>query len=94
MRALELRVHLAHSDSMICPEAARRLVLSEPNLDAGGGLFSRPGTVIFGARSSPDSDTKRLPEAGVTVRVVPDAGLSMIRENPSGYAEALQAALS
>jgi len=142
------------------PKTVRRLVMSEPNLDAGGGQFSRPiaqqsetdyvrrghaeavrsaideghtiwsgsllvseplavyrgatslvrggfpswrhqlaslsvpRTVIFGARSLPDPDTERLPQVGVAVKVVPDAGHSMIWENPSGFAKAIQAALS
>ncbi len=142
------------------PRKVRRLVLSEPNLDAGGGTFSRPiarqseadyianghaeavrsavteghtiwsaslmvssplavhrgatslvrggspswrqqlgtlpipRTVIFGAKSLPDPDTERLPQVGVTVRVVPDAGHSMMSENPSGFAEAVRASLS
>jgi pimeloyl-ACP methyl ester carboxylesterase len=142
------------------PGTVRRLVLSEPNLDAGGGFFSRPiarqreadyvarghaeavrsaiaqghtiwagsllvsdpramhrgatslvrggsppwreqlrslaipRAVIFGARSLPDPDTERLPEIGVAVRIVADAGHSMAWENPSGYAEAIRSALS
>ena len=142
------------------PKRVRRLVLSEPNLDAGGGDFSRPiakqsesdyiarghaaavrtavlagqtiwsaslqlssplavhrgaaslvrggspswrgqlaaltipRTVIFGAKSLPDPDTERLPQIGVTVRIVPDAGHSMAWENASGFAEAVRTALS
>jgi len=138
----------------------RRLVLSEPNLDPGGGAFSLPiakqseddyiarghveavlraaaeghtiwsasllvssplavhrgatslvrggrpswrgqlealpipRTVIFGAKSLPDPDTERLPRIGVAVRIVKDAGHSMMWENPSGFAEAVRAALS
>jgi pimeloyl-ACP methyl ester carboxylesterase len=142
------------------PAIVRRLVLSEPNLDAGGGIFSRPiaqqseadyiayghaesvrqaaiegqaiwsgslrmssplavhrgatslvrggspswreqlealtipRTVIFGSKSLPDPDTERLPQVGIMVRVVPDAGHSMAWENPSGYAEAIRGSLS
>ncbi|HNX50281.1 MAG TPA: alpha/beta fold hydrolase, partial [Thermoanaerobaculaceae bacterium] len=142
------------------PERVRRLVVSEPNLDAGGGSFSRPiaeqceadyvarghaegvekaiaeghptwaaslrvssplavhrgatslvrggapswreqletlsipRTMIFGARSLPDPDTERLPRFGIAVRIVQDAGHSMMWENPSGFAEAVRAALS
>jgi pimeloyl-ACP methyl ester carboxylesterase len=137
----------------------RKLVVSEPNLDAGGGVFSRPiaqqseaqyvehghaeavrsaitdgdaiwagsllvsapfaihrgatslvrggsptwrdqlasleipRTVIFGAKSLPDPDTERLPQIGVTVRVVANAGHSMVWENPSGFAQAVSEAL-
>ena len=142
------------------PKKVRKLVVSEPNLDAGGGVFSRPiaqqseahyilhghseavrsaitdghaiwsgslrisspvavhrgatslvrggsppwreqlttlsipRTVIFGARSLPDPDTERLPRCGILVRVVPNAGHSMIWENPSGFAAAVSAALA
>jgi len=120
------------------PGKVRRLVVSEPNLDAGGGVFSRPiaqqseadyigrghkesvqnavaegqtiwsgsllmssplealtipRTVIFGSKSLPDPDTERLSKVSITVRVVQDAGHSMIWENPSGYAEAVRASL-
>lgn len=142
------------------PGKVRRLVVSEPNLDAGGGPFSRPiaeqreadyaarghaegvrkaiaeghptwaaslrvssplavhrgatslvrggapswreqletlampRTMVFGARSLPDPDTDRLPRFGIAVRVVPDAGHSMMWENHSGFAEAVRAALA
>jgi pimeloyl-ACP methyl ester carboxylesterase len=52
-----------------------------------------PRTVIFGSKSLPDPDTERLSNLGITVRVVQDAGHSMIWENPSGYAEAVRASL-
>lgn len=143
-----------------CAEKVRRLVLSEPNLDAGGGPFSRPiaqqreaayvahghakgvrtavaeghrtwaasllvssplavhrgatslvrggspswrtqlealpipRTVIFGSRSLPDPDAQGLPQLGITVRVVAEAGHSMMWENPSGFAQAVRAALA
>ena len=141
------------------PRAVRRLILSEPNLDAGGGIFSRPiaqqneaeyiaaghaksvrsamlagqatwsaslmmssplavyrsaaslvrggspswreqlralripRTVIFGVESLPDPDTEQLSQMGVSVRIVLDAGHSMMHENPTGFAEAVSAAL-
>jgi pimeloyl-ACP methyl ester carboxylesterase len=137
------------------PGAVRRLIVSEPNLDPGGGTFSRPiaqrseveyvngghanavrsarmagqtiwastlalslpvamhrasvslvrgsqpswrqqlaslphpRTVLFGAQSLPDPDTEQLPRSGVAVRIVPDAGHSLIWENPSEYARAI-----
>jgi len=137
----------------------RRLVVSEPNLDPGGGSFSKPiaeqnesdyvlrghdraveraraegnsiwagslmtssplavhrgalslvrgsspswrellrelqmpRTVLFGGRSLPDPDAERLPRFGIAVRVVEDAGHSMIWENPSGYARAVRESL-
>lgn len=142
------------------PDCIRRLVLAEPNLDAGGGVFSCaiaaqsesdyvaqghaetirsattegnhvwagsmassapaaihreatslvrggepswrdqflslriPRTVIFGERSLPNPDTDSLAEAGISVRVVPDAGHSVMWENPFGLAGAIDAALS
>lgn len=142
------------------PRGVRRLVLSEPNLDAGGGAISRliaqqdeadyitsghselvqnsvadgytiwsasllmssplavhrgatsllrggstswreqlgalqiPRTVIFGANSLPDPDTELLPQIGVTVRVVSNAGHTMMLENPSRFAEVVRDALS
>jgi pimeloyl-ACP methyl ester carboxylesterase len=138
----------------------QHLVLSEPNLDAGGGFFSRaiaapikneyltgghanliqsessragsswaaslavstlvsmhraatslvrggdpswreqlaaltmPKTVIFGEQSLPDPDTARLPDNGVTVSVVQNAGHSMALENPSGLADVIAQALA
>lgn len=135
------------------PDKVRRLVISEPNLDAGGGTFSTPvarqsereyvtqgheaairgaitdghtiwagsmlvsfslavhrgavslvrggspswrdqlislripRTVVFGEHSLPDADTERLPRSGVAVRIVQDAGHSMVWENPSAYAK-------
>jgi pimeloyl-ACP methyl ester carboxylesterase len=53
-----------------------------------------PCTVIFGANSLPDPDAERLPKAGIAVLTVPEAGHSMAWENPSGYAEAIGAALA
>jgi pimeloyl-ACP methyl ester carboxylesterase len=142
------------------PQTVRTLVVSEPNLDAGGGVFSRPithqseadflarghaecvrnslaegetiwagslqmsspiavhraatslvrggspswrtqlealtipRTVIFGSNSLPDPDTERLPLKGIAVRIVPDAGHSMMWENPSGYSAAIAESLS
>ncbi len=52
-----------------------------------------PRTIIFGEKSLPDPDTERLPKSGVVVRIVKNAGHSMIWENPSGYAQAIAEAL-
>jgi len=138
------------------PDLTGRLILAEPNLDAGGGVFSRaiasrteqdyvlsghasevrdaaasgnfawagsmsvalplavhrdavslvqgaepswrkqlqrltgvPRTVIFGERSLPDSDHERLPDSGIAVDVVPDAGHAMAIDNPASLAAAL-----
>lgn len=118
------------------------LILSEPNLDPGGGAFSRaiaarseqqychdsagfaesapfavhraatslvegttpswrekllqlsvPRTVLFGERSLPDTDYDKLPELGINVGCIPNAGHSMALENPSGLASAIAGAL-
>jgi len=141
------------------PERVRHLVVSEPNLDAGGGSVSRaiaeqpeadyvarghaeliraavaegnhvwagaaavssavavhrtasslvrggappwrdrllalpmPRTVVFGARSLPDPDAALLAEAGIAVQVVPEAGHSLMWENPAGLAAAIAAGI-
>ena len=41
----------------------------------------------------PDADAKRLPEEGVHVEIVPEAGHLMAWENPAGLALALRGAL-
>lgn len=142
------------------PELVNRLVVAEPNLDPGGGLFSRriaaqpegdylatgharetdeatstgntiwagtmavssphavyraarsliqgstpswrdqllaleiPKTVLFGEHSLPDPDTKWLPRQGIPVLIVPNAGHSMMWENPHGVATQLAEALN
>lgn len=139
----------------LCSRRVTRLVLSEPNLDPGGGQTSRaiaaqslrrylsrghevmiraarrrgddawattmvasfapaihqesvslvegsrptwrqvlaklpmPRTVIFGAKSLPDPDTRALPSIGVRVRIVPDAGHGMAHDNPLGLARVI-----
>jgi pimeloyl-ACP methyl ester carboxylesterase len=65
-----------------------------PSWRAQLDALAMPRTVIFGARSLPDPDTERLPMTGIAVRIVADAGHSMMWENPSGFAEAIRAALS
>lgn len=138
-----------------CANRVRSLLLSEPNLDPGGGMFSRaiaamseedylgaeharmvgeaaasghaiwagtmrvasplavhrsakslvagsvptwrerllalpmPRSVIFGQLSLPDEDFDQLPQAGIKVAVVPQAGHSMAWENPAGLAQAI-----
>ena len=61
-----------------CPMMRRRLL----DLDI-------PRTVVFGARSLPDPDTERLPKAGISVQIVPDAGHAMMHDNPSAFAAAV-----
>jgi pimeloyl-ACP methyl ester carboxylesterase len=50
-------------------------------------------TVLFGAHSLPDPDTRTLPGLGVRVRIVPNAGHGMAQDNPRGLARALAAAM-
>jgi len=51
-------------------------------------------TVVFGERSLPDHDTEVLPANGVRVEIVPDAGHSMMWENPGGLALAVARAIA
>lgn len=142
------------------PDLIQRLILAEPNLDAGGGAFSRsvakyseeeylaeghahlidvavrgnnhiwagsmrvasplaihrqatglvngettswreqlyqlemPATVLFGEFSLPEPDVAILPQHGVNTAVVPQSGHSMMWENPTGVAAAINAALN
>lgn len=48
-----------------------------------------PVMLVFGERSLPDDDFNRLQQNGVAVKIIPDAGHSMSRENPSALAQAL-----
>ncbi len=141
----------------LCRKQVASLIVSEPNLDPGGGTFSRPiaeqserefvkrghaetvksalkqghsiwssslaislpaaihreavslvegssptwrelltslpmhRTIIFGERSLPDPDAKRLPTHGVEVRIVRNAGHSMAWENPAALARCIAA---
>jgi pimeloyl-ACP methyl ester carboxylesterase len=52
-----------------------------------------PRAFIFGERGLPDPDTERLPEHGIEVLTVADAGHDMPFDNPSGFAEAIARAL-
>jgi len=142
------------------PDLIQRLILAEPNLDAGGGAFSRsvakygeedyltegharlidiavrgnnhiwagsmgvalplaihrqavglvqgeattwreqlyqlemPVTVLFGEYSLPEPDVAVLPQYGIQTAVVPQAGHSMMWENPTGLAAAINTALN
>lgn len=48
-----------------------------------------PRTVLYGERSLPDPDTRRLREIGVRVKIVPGAGHGMAQDNPAGLARAI-----
>ena len=142
------------------PDLIQRLIVAEPNLDAGGGAFSRavakyseedyldegharlieiavrgndqvwagsmavasplaihrqavglvkgeatswreqlyqlemPATVLFGEFSLPEPDVAVLPQHGIHTAVVPQAGHSMMWENPTGVAAAINTALN
>ena len=56
--------------------------------------LSMPRTVVFGEHSLPHPDTKSLAKAGLTIDVVSNAEHSMMWENPSGLANAIQRALA
>ena len=141
------------------PARVAHLVVAEPNLDAGGGIYSRriadyseegyaahghaeiireeteagnhnwagtmacagavavhrsavslvrggavswrarllalpmPRTLLIGELSLPNPDTGRLPAAGVKVAIVPATGHSLMWDNPSGLAAAIDEAL-
>jgi len=88
----------AASMSISAPYAVHR---SATSLVAGGTptwrellyAMKMPRTIIFGEASLSDPDTERLPQQGVRIGVVPQAGHGMIVENPGGVASALRAAL-
>jgi pimeloyl-ACP methyl ester carboxylesterase len=88
----------AASMSISAPYAVHR---SATSLVVGGAptwrellyAMKMPRTIIFGEASLPDPDTERLPQQGVGIGVVPQAGHGMIVENPGGVASALLAAL-
>ena len=75
--------------------AATSLVAgSNPTWDAQLLALTMSRTVIFGEASLPDADAERLPDEGVHVEIVPDAGHLMPWENPAGVASALRRALA
>lgn len=88
----------AASMSISAPYAVHR---SATSLVVGGAptwrellyAMKMPRTIIFGEASLPEPDTERLPQQGVGVRVVSQAGHGMTVENPGGVASALRAAL-
>jgi len=53
-----------------------------------------PRTYLFGERTLPDPDVKRLREIGVDVRIVAEAGHSMMLDNPDGFAAAIVRAIA
>jgi pimeloyl-ACP methyl ester carboxylesterase len=48
-----------------------------------------PRVYVFGERSLPDPDFEALPEHGISVAVVPDAGHGMTQDNPAGLAQVI-----
>ena len=74
--------------------AATSLVVgSNPSWGAQLRTLTMPRTVIFGETTLPDADAERLPQEGVHVEIVPEAGHLMAWENPAGLALALRRAL-
>ncbi|GAP12623.1 predicted hydrolase [Longilinea arvoryzae] len=51
-----------------------------------------PRTFIVGEHSLPYPDAQMMSDAGLDVRIIPNAGHSMMWENPSGLAEAIRRA--
>jgi pimeloyl-ACP methyl ester carboxylesterase len=96
-----IAIEIAH----LCGERVESLTVSEPNLDSGGGSFSRPiaseresAFVRRGfdaAVSSAYAAGNRIWAAsllkaqGIRVEVVPGAGHSMAWENPAGLARCI-----
>lgn len=52
-----------------------------------------PRAFIFGEESLPDDDAEQLPQYGISVLTVPNAGHGMAHDNPGGFAEAIAMAL-
>lgn len=84
----------ASSPIAIHREMSCRIQAATPSWREQLTSLPMPRTILFGERSLPHPDHARLPEAGIGVDVVPDAGHSMMWENPSGLAGALQRALA
>ena len=55
--------------------------------------LSIPCTFLFGDENLADPDVERLPQDGIPVVVVPDAGHDMMADNPDGLAVAIARAL-
>ncbi|AXJ13679.1 alpha/beta fold hydrolase [Streptococcus pluranimalium] len=55
--------------------------------------FEFPKYFIFGEKSLPDADLKKLKEHDVTIEIVSHAGHSMAWENPAGLAQAIKKCL-
>ncbi|CAM3744769.1 AB hydrolase superfamily protein YvaM [Vibrio aerogenes CECT 7868] len=52
--------------------------------------LSKPRLVLFGEYSLPDPDTERLPQSGVDVSIIPQAGHSMMWDNPVAVAQTIE----
>ena len=86
---------LAMSSPMaIHREAKARTLGGTPSWRAQLEALPMPRTVLFGERSLPHPDFTALPAHGIRVDVVPEAGHSMMWENPTGLAQALRRALA
>jgi pimeloyl-ACP methyl ester carboxylesterase len=53
-----------------------------------------PRLYMFGDQSLPDPDTERLPENGVDVAIIPNAGHAIMWDNPSAFAGGLASFLT
>ena len=79
----------ASSPVAVHREAASLVEGSDPSWREGLLRFPGSRTVLFGEYSLPDPDATRLAGQGLEVRVIPEAGHSMMWENPSGLAQAI-----
>lgn len=86
---------LAASSPMAIHREAKSLIQGgTPSWREQLGSLPMPRTILFGERSLPDPDASKLAEAGMHVDVVPAAGHSMMWDNPSDLARAIQRALA
>lgn len=86
---------LARSAAYAVQRTARSLVEgSDPTWRGVLISLAVPRTLIIGERSLPYDDASGLPEAGVAIVIVPQAGHSIPWDNPAGLAAAIAAGLS
>lgn len=86
---------LARSAAYAVQRTARSLVDgSDPTWRNTLTSLAVPRTLVIGERSLPYDDAQGLPEAGIKVAIVLEAGHSIPWENPAGLAAAIASGLS
>lgn len=86
---------LARSAAYAVQRTARSLVEgSDPTWRSILASLAVPRTLIIGERSLPYADAQGLPEAGIEIAIVPQAGHSIPWENPAGLAAAIAGGLA